>query len=326
MLTTFLYRKGKPLETNVSRAQMLAALSEKDALLWVDLEAPNEFESDCLVEIFNFHGLAIEDCITDVSHPKVDDYEEYLFLVMHAVELKSKDVLSPLELDVFLGKNYVVTFHKDPVESMDRVREKVRRKMEYGMDGGADRLAYSILDHLVDNYIPALEQYEERIDKLEDEIFNPARRQGYRYALSTIMQIRRDIFQFRRIVAPQRDTLNFLTRNPTPFIKTENMIYFRDIYDHLFKIYGTVDGLHDAMTGIIQAYFSYSSHQLNETIQRMTLLATLTMPAMIIASIYGMNFRSIPELAWPHGYFFALGLMALTSLSLLLLMKFKKWI
>lgn len=325
MLTTFLYRKGQPLETDVSRAQMLAALSEKDVLLWVDLESPNEFESDCLVEIFNFHDLAIEDCITDVSHPKVDDYEEYLFLVMHAVDFKSKDTLSTIELDVFLGKNYVVTFHRDPVKSIDQVRDMVRKKTETCMGGSADKLVYFILDHLVDKYTPALDQYEERIDKLEEEIFNHAPKKGY-LALSTIMQMKRDIFQFRRIVAPQRDTMNFLTRNPTSFIKPKNMIYFRDIYDHLFKIYGTIDALHDAMAGILQAYFSYSSHKLNETIQRMTVLATLTMPAIIIASIYGMNFRVMPELEWKYGYLFSFGLMALMSIGMLIWMKLKKWI
>ncbi len=321
MITTFLYRKGKACEVNITRAQMLSALSEKDALLWMDLEEPNDFESEALVEIFNFHPLAVEDCITDISQPKVDDYEEYLFLVLHAVKLKEES-LSTTELDIFLGKNYVVTFHTEPLKSVDLVRETVRRKADFFMGHGADMLVHALLDHLVDNYQPVLDRYEEKIDKLEDEIFNHPP-QNY---LETIMHAKRDIFHFRRTIAPQRDTLNFITRNPSTFIKSKNLIYFRDVYDHLFRIYGTVEGFHEAISGILQAYFSYSSNKLNEVMKRMTVLATLTMPAIIIASIYGMNFHHMPELDHPYGYFFSLGLMAVTSISLLIWMKIKKWI
>lgn len=321
MITSYLYRKGKACENNIPRAQMLAALNEKDTLLWVDLEEPNDFESETLVEIFNFHPLAVEDCITDISQPKVDDYEEYLFLVMHAVKLKD-DSLSTTELDIFLGKNYVVTFHTEPLKSVDQVKESIRKKPDFCLGHGPDLLVHALLDHLVDNYQPVLDQYEEKIDKLEDEIFNhPA--QDY---LETIMRAKRDVFHFRRTIAPQRDTLNYLTRNPTVFIKAKNLIYFRDVYDHLFRIYGTVEGFHEAISGILQAYFSYSSNKLNEVMKRMTVMATLTMPSIIIASIYGMNFKNMPELDHPYGYLFSFVLMGVTSIGMLLWMKWKKWI
>ncbi|MCM8776459.1 MAG: magnesium/cobalt transporter CorA [Candidatus Omnitrophica bacterium] len=322
MLRTYLYRKGKPLEENLSRAQMLTALSEKDGLLWADFEDPSEFESDALVEIFNFHPLAVEDCISDLSHPKVDDYEEYLFLVMHAVRLNPEGELMTMELDVFLSKNYVVTFHKDPLKSIDRVRESVAKRAENLMGSGAEILVHAVLDQLVDNYLPVIDQYDEKADKLEEEIFNnpPA---DY---LATILRIKRDIFHLRRIISPQRETINFLTRNPTPFIKPKNMIYFRDIYDHLFRLYGIVEGIQEMLTGILQAYFSYSSNRLNEVIKRLTILATLTMPAVVIASIYGMNFQNMPEIGWRYGYHFSWLLMICTTVILLVWMKLKKWI
>ncbi len=328
MLHSFLYRKGKPLETNLSRAQMLAVLQEKDVLLWVDLEEPSDFESETLVEIFNFHDLAVEDCVNDQSQPKVDDYEEYLFMVMHAVRLmcdeeKKVQTLLSDELDIFLSKNYVVTFHKVPIKSVQQIREITHKKPEAIMGHGPDMLVHSILDRLVDSYQPVIDEYDDAINRIEDEIFID--RQS-KEDLSGIMQIKRDLFNLRRVVAPQRDTINFLTRNPTAFIKTRNMIYFRDIYDHLFRIYGSVEGFHEMITGILQAYFSYSSHLLNRTIQRMTVMATLSMPAIMIASIYGMNFKHMPELAWQFGYPFSFALMAGTSLILLIWMKIKKWI
>lgn len=322
MLTTFLYRKGKPLETGISRAEMLAALQEKDCLLWVDLEDPNEFESDTLVEIFNFHPLAVEDCISDISQPKVDDYEEYLFLAMHAVSLNSEMHLSTIELDTFLGKNYVVTFHKEPVKSVQQIRELAGKKPEVFLGHGADLLVHAVLDHLVDNYTPVLDQYDERIDLLEEEMFNSPSKDY----LALVVQMKRDIFSLRRIVGPQRDTVNFLTRNPTPFVKPKHMMYFRDVYDHLFRVYGIVEGFHEMITSILQVYFSHSSHKLNEVMKRMTVLATLTMPAVIIASVYGMNFQYMPELAWKYGYFLSLALIFLVSVVMLAWMKLKKWI
>lgn len=321
MLTSFFYKKDKAVETGLSRAALLKALHDKEGFLWVDFESPTEFESEALVEIFNFHDLAVEDCVTDLSHPKVDDYEEYLFMVVHAVDFKDAN-LHTVELDIFLGPNFVVTFHKEPVKSIDMVREHARRKPDSYLGKGGDMLVYNILDLLVDHYIPILEGYEDVIDQIEDQIFHNADKD----CLEEVVQLKRDVFHFRRTIAPQRDALNYLTRNPHTFIQEENRIYFRDVYDHLFKIYGVIEGFHEAITGVLQAYFSYSSHRLNQTIQRMTIMATLSMPAVMIASIYGMNFQHMPELGHPYGYFFALGLMGVTSVVMLVWMKWKKWI
>lgn len=321
MITSFLYKKDKTLETDLSRARLLQALKEPDSLLWVDLENPDEFEDEMLVEIFNFHDLAVEDCITDVSQPKADDYDEYLFLVTHAIVLKEAQ-LHTIELDVFLGPNYVVTFHREPIKSIDVMRENARRKPDYYLNRGTDLLVYNILDQTVDQYMPILEGYEDVIDQIEARMFHS----GDKDCLQEVIQLKRDVFHFRRIIAPQRDALNFLTRNPNALIKEENRIYFRDVYDHLFKIYGIVEGFQEVITGVMQAYFSYSSHLLNKTIQRMTVMATLSMPAIMIASIYGMNFQNMPELDHRYGYLFSLALMAFLSGGMLAWMKWKKWI
>lgn len=321
MITSFFYKKDKPVEADLSRARLLSALNDKDALLWVDMESPTEFESDALVEIFNFHPLAVEDCVADLSQPKVDDYEEYVFLVMHALTLKDAH-LHTVELDVFLGPNYVITFHKEPIKSIDNIRDYARRKPDACLGRGTDLLVYSILDQVVDQYMPVIEGYEDVIDQVEDQIFH----NGDKDCLEEMVQLKRDVFHFRRTIAPQRDALNFLTRNEIPYIREENKIYFRDVYDHLFKIYGIVEGFHEAISGVLQAYFSYSSHTLNKTIQRMTVMATISMPPIMVASIYGMNFEHMPELNHPHGYWFSLALMASLSIGMLGWMKWKKWI
>lgn len=327
MLTTFLYKKGAAVLTNITRAQMLTALREKDVLLWVDLENPNEFESDALVEIFNFHPLAIEDCLTDHPEPKIDDYDEYLFLVMHGVRLvkdEERDVeeLAAVELNIFFGPNYVVTFHKTPVATLEQVRKTIARKPERYLAHGSDMLVHAIMDRLVDNYQPLIDTYDKRVDALEDQVFeNPP--SDY---LSAVLEAKRNIFNLRRILSPQRDLINNLTKSANPFIRSKHLIYFKDIHDHMLRIHGMTDVLHETLANIMHAYFSYSSHKLNEVIKHMTVLATVTMPAVIISSIYGMNFQHMPELDWKLGYPFALFLSLGVSAGMLGWMKWKKWI
>lgn len=322
MLNSFLYRKGRPLETNISRAEMLHALQEKESVLWVDLEDPSEFETDTLVEIFNFHPLAIEDCLIDNSQPKVDDYEEYLFLVAHALSAGIDTPLDTIEIDIFLGKNFVVTFHKKTAKGVCQIRENCIRKAEIYLGYGADRLVHTILDQLVDHCLPILDNYNSKIHSLEEAMFeNPDSN-----VLATLMETKRDVFHLRRIIASQRDMVSTLTRNPTAFIKTKHSMYFRDVYDHLFQLYSIAESFQEVLNALLQAYFSYSSNRLNQMIQRMTVLATLSMPTIMIASIYGMNFQHMPELNWKYGYFISLALMFLVSMGMLIWMKFKKWI
>jgi magnesium transporter len=325
MITSFLYKKGGQVETNLSRARLLSALSEKDSVLWVDFEDPNEFESDSLVEIFNFHPLAVEDCINDHSEPKVDDYEEYLFLVVHAlttVQNNGNKELSTIELNLFLGPNYVVTFHKAPIESLTQDLLKTQQKPSAVMGSGADLLAHTILDHLVDRYLPVFHQYEQQVDVLEKDIFSKS---PSREKLATLLQLKQDISTLRRIVGPQRDTLHFLTRNAGDLIKTKNLIYFRDISDHLFRIAALANGMHDHLTSMLEVYFSYLSSELNVVMKRLTVVATLTMPAVMVASIYGMNFRVIPGANHEHGFLGVILLTAVVTVIMAIWMRIKKW-
>jgi magnesium transporter len=325
MITSFYYKKGGEVEVNLSRARLFSALSEKDGVLWVDFESPSEFESDALVEIFNFHPLAVEDCILDHSEPKVDDYEEYLFLVVHALTMAPENghkVLSTIELNLFLGPNYVVTFHKAPIESLAQDIAKTQQKPAGMMSSGPDLLVHTILDHLVDRYLPVFHQYEDRADLLEKDMFNKS---PSREKLATLLQLKQDISTLRRIVGPQRDTLHFLTRNAGRFIKAKHLIYFRDISDHLFRISALANGMYEHLTSMMEVYFSYLSSELNVAMKRLTVVATLTMPAIMIASIYGMNFRVIPGATHEHGF---LGVMILTVLITVIMyvwMRIKKW-
>lgn len=325
MITSFFCKKGLPVEMNLSRARLLSALGEKESVLWVDFEDPSEFESDMLVEIFNFHPLAVEDCLMDHSEPKVDDYEEYLFLVVHALTMirdNGQKELSTSELNLFLGPNYVVTFHKAPVESITQDIVKAQQKPAAMMTAGPDLLVHTILDHLVDRYLPVFHQYEDKADLLETDMFNKRPSRG---RLATLLQLKQDISTLRRIVGPQRDTLHFLTRNAGRFIKAKHLIYFRDISDHLFRIASLANGMYDHLTSMMEVYFSYLSSELNVAMKRLTVLATLTMPAVVIASIYGMNFRVIPGAMHEHGFWGVMIFTAVITIAMYFWMRIKKW-
>lgn len=321
MIHSFIYRKGKPLEINVSRQDLAKAVWDKDALVWVDLEDPNEFESEMLVEIFNFHPLAVEDAINDLSQPKLDDYEEYLFLVVHALDFQSQEELKTIEFDIFLNGNYCVTVHKKPIRSVENVREILQKRTTSLLSTGCEMIVHAILDRLVDNFHPILNHYDSKIDELEARIFNNSGND----LLADILHIQKNIWHLRRVIGPQRDTINQLSRSSTPFIKKKNLIYFRDVYDHLFQTYQTTEALCELLNGILQVHFSHASTKLNEVMKTMTVLATMALPSVVIASIYGMNFKAMPELEWEWGYFFAIALMVLSSVIVTIYMKWKKW-
>ncbi|HLD56026.1 MAG TPA: magnesium transporter CorA family protein, partial [Candidatus Omnitrophota bacterium] len=223
--------------------------------------------------------------------------------------------------DIFVSKNYVVTFHKQPVQSISQFRDLLAKKSDTFMTEGSDMLLHTILDRLVDRYLPVIADQERKIDIIEEKIFS----ENKDNVLPSILKIQKDVIYLKRIIAPQQETVGNLSRSARSFIKPKNMVYFKDIYDHLFRYYQMTEKLHSLLTGILQVYFSHVSTKLNEVIKTMTVIATIGIPPMVIASIYGMNFKHMPELYWEWGYFFSLGLMTLSSAIILIYMKIKKW-
>ena len=320
MLNSFIFKK-KSVTCNPTRQDLARALWDKEALVWVDLENPSEFESEILIELFNFHPLAIEDCLSEMSESKIDDYEDHLFLIVHAINPKVREELGTIEVDIFVSKNYVVTFHKEPVPSVVQLRDGLQRKAEGSGFDSSDMLLHAVLDRLVDRYLSVITEQERKIDEIEDQVFVD----GSKDFLPRILKIQKDVLHLKRIINPQRETINALSRNAYGLIKQKHLIYYRDIDDHLFRFYQMAEELHGLLTGIFQVYFSHVSAKLNEVIKTMTIIATISLPPMVIASIYGMNFKFMPELNWQWGFLFSLGLMTVSSGIVLIYMKFKKW-
>jgi len=321
--------QNNELETNLSLEDIPHYLRDKKASLWVDLEGPTLEEVKILKSIFNFHPLTIEDCQAENHFPKVDNYQDYLFMVVHGVSFHTPiNTFTTVEMNIFAGANYLVTFHKAKVRAVSILREKTNQSAETIGHGG-NILLYHLLDILVNNYLPILNEFDENLESIGEEIFKERDDE----LLETIFLWKKNVLKLRRIMGPQRDVLNLLSRGDVQVIEAKNRIYFRDIYDHLYRIYEMAETYRDIISGSIEVYLTLSaneqaqmSHQMGRVVKTLTVIATILMPPTLISGIYGMNFKNMPELQTPYGYFVTIACMILISASMLIFLKTKKWI
>lgn len=296
-------------------------LSEKKNRIWVDFEGPSPQAAEILSSVFHFHPLAIEDCISETPLPKIDDYGEYIFLVLHGSRPMTDHTFVTAEMNFFLGPRYLVSYHDEPSRSINKAKERCVREGP-SITRGVDFLLHEILDAMVDNYFPVLDQFDARIDRIEEEVFARPDRE----TLNKIFSLKKEVMHLRRVASPQREILNRLSRDPFPVISSKAAVYFRDVYDHLARISDLAESYRDLVTSALDAYLSVVSNRLNEIMKLLTVFTATLMPLTVITGIYGMNFQNMPELHSRYGYFFILGVMALTSVGMLFFFRKKKWL
>jgi magnesium transporter len=284
-------------------------------LLWIDIQQPDEQTLEALLERrFGFHELAAEDSLSPNTLPKYDAFPGYDFFVFRAVQLDIRRHGSQADkLAAFLGANFLITVHRDPMQPVDDVCNRLPGDPRL-LGNGPDFLLYSIVDQLVDAHFPLLESIEESVDDLQPS------------QLDELLHLKRDINVLRRQSLPQRELLNQISRGDAAFVQKQHLIYFRDIYDHMFRISETIDVERDMMAGTMEAYLSAVANRTNEIMKVLTELSTIMLPLTVIAGVYGMNFEHMPELHWRYGYAYALGLMAATTIVLLLWFRRRGWI
>ena len=290
---------------------------------WIDLDSPTPEEAHLLEDPFHFHPLAIEDCLVDVNYPKVDDYDAYILIVVHAVHFDEKSgEFTTRELDMFVGPNYLVTHHEGPMAPISTAQELCTRGYNLALPRGVDFLAHQILDQLFEQYLPNVDLLENRIEAVQSEVFEGTPED----ILDQIFDLKRDVNQLRRICAPERELVHRLSRGEFPVIGPKATVYFRDIYDNLYRVVDATYQYHDMIQGLLDAHLSVVSNRLNETMKRLAAMGAVFAAVTVIAGIYGMNFEHMPELHWRHGYPVALGLMAFISAGLLWWFRRKQWI
>jgi len=317
----YLGTDGKLL-TDLSREQIKDFLARGDGLLWLDLQETNEADRPLLCEVFNFHSLAVDDCIsTNLHHPKIDDYDDHLFIIVHGINYHSKsNVVETTELAIFLGRNYVVTSHNIPMKTVETAIERLGKSPRL-MQRGADFLAYNLMDILVDNIIPVLDRLNEHSTDIEKEVLEDPRKE----TLNAIMELKRSSLALRRVMTQQRQVINSLSRGDFELVSEPMRIYYRDIYDHVVRVEDFAQNLRDLLDSALNTYLSSVSNRMNEIMKVLTLVASIFIPLTLIAGIYGMNFENMPELATEWGYPVVLGAMLLIGIGMVLYFRKKRW-
>jgi len=292
----------------------LSKLVGKRPVTWVDVQGLGDAKTiRRLGEIFHLHPLALEDVVNTHQRAKVEEYEEYLFIVVRM--LTGGEQLDTEQMSLFLGPNFVVTFQERPGDCLGPVRRRLRQGKGRIRQLGADYLAYTLLDAVVDAYFPVLEQYGEALDALDQQI-------STRPSPDTVVhvhQMRNDLLLLRRAVWPFRDDIGELLRDSSPLISEETRVYLRDCYDHTLQIIDLVETCREMCSDLRDYYLSAVSNRMSEVMKVLTIMATIFIPLSFIAGVYGMNFDTavsawnMPELRWPLGYPLALGIMAIVA-------------
>lgn len=323
-IRTCLHRDGAPLQTGLSGDELSAALASDEGLLWVDILADGRESGERILrDVFHFHPLTVDDCYNDhIDPPKVDDYGEYLFVIVHSVEYEaSRNDLRTHELNLYIGRNYVVSLHQSPSRAVDEVLRRAQLASPLVLRGPAF-LAHALIDVAVDEFHPVVETVAAQVEALEEAVLQTPEREK----LEEILRMKRISQRLRRTLSPQRDVMNRLSRGEFPLLITEpSLMYYRDIYDHTVRVQETVEGVRDLGESALSIYLSAVNNKINEVMRTLAVVTVIFLPLTLIAGIYGTNFHNVPEYEWRLGYGGMLLIMAVIALSLLAWFRYRKW-
>jgi len=286
---------------------------------WHNVIDPASPELDQLAERYHLHPLHIEDCRQRLESAKIEDGEGYLFTVVKCMELTTEGDLDAHDIDLFLGKDYLITV----IETGDKdTRQRIERLQASGNHLRADQIYYRIIDAAVDNHLPVLDHFNDAIDVLEDSAMEAATPS----TLSRIFEIKRVLINLRRILIHTRDVTAHLQRVDSPYIKRDMWPFLRDVYDHISRNLDHVEMLRDLLSGCLDVYLSSVANRTNQVMKVLTVLSTIALPALVVSGIYGMNVKGLPGSDAPYGLIVVLGMMAASTVILLWILRKFGWL
>jgi magnesium transporter len=307
--------------TGAAPSAIKDALAQPDAIIWLDIADPNAEDVALLRDQFEFHPLAIEDAVRSHERPKVDAYGRYYFIIFYAAHYNTQTMeieLQPLHL--FIGPNYLVSVHPGPLQY---IADAVTRWQlpNTPLSNKVSAILYALLDGVVDAYFPLMDQIADRIEILEDTIFQHFDES----AIQTIFGLKTDLLRLRHVVAPERDVLNVLLRRELPVFRPEDIVYLQDIYDHIVRVTDNIDTYRDLLSSALDSYLSLQSNNLNQVMKLLTMASIVLMSNALVAGVYGMNFQFMPELKFRWGYPAILLVMAGVAVYMIEYFRKKKW-
>jgi magnesium transporter len=269
-------------QRDLSEEQIKAAFESSEGLLWVDVTETTEEDGKFLERVFKFHQLAVEDCVSPLIHPpKIDDFDDYLFIVVHGINhVVESDIVETAELALFLGRNFVVSNHNFPLYSAEAVKQKVENDGR-PMMRGTDFLAHTLIDALVDNVLPTIDMMDEAADVIEEETIHSPQKS----TIEAILKLKRSTLRVHRVMTPQREVLNRLSRGEFPIIREEAQIFYRDIYDHVMRIEDLNQTLRDRADNALATYLSSVANRQNEIMKVLSIAATIFLPLTLVAQV-----------------------------------------
>jgi magnesium transporter len=320
------YREGEPLRRDLGIEEVRAAVAAGDALLWVDIETDGRHEAeDVLQDVFHFHPLTIDDCFnTLIDPPKIDDYGDYLFVIIHDVRYDPAEKrLWTAELNMYIGRNYVVTVHRYPVHAVQEVRRRAEAEAPV-LHKGVDFLAHALFDVVVDDMHPIVEALDEQVSDIEDEVLQRPEPS----VLEDVLRLKRISQRVRRSILPQRDVATRLSRGEYPrLLSGQSLMYFRDVYDHTVRVEEMIDSVRDLADSTLNTYLSSVNNRTNEVMKTLAIATVVFLPLSLIAGIYGTNFENVFEYELGRaGYFGMWVVMIVVALGTLAYFRWRKWI
>ncbi|HSW62752.1 MAG TPA: magnesium/cobalt transporter CorA [Dissulfurispiraceae bacterium] len=319
------YDASSMFESQIPGMDSCLSFLDKQTVTWLNVDGLHD--ADLMSRIgncFALHPLVLEDVLSTDQRPKYEDFDEYLYIVVRMLRYDADDMKVKAEqISVILSQKYVLTFQEGVAgDVFDSVRTRLREDKGRIRKMGADYLAYTLLDTIVDNYFVILEQMGERIELLENELItNPTRK-----TLRMIHTLRGDALFLRRTAWPLREVINSFTRGDSPFITDATRVYLKDVYDHTIHAIDTLETYREMLAGMLDIYLSSMSNRLNEVMKVLTIIATIFMPLTFLAGVYGMNFKHMPELEWEWGYPVIWMIMIVIGLAMLAAFKRRKWL
>jgi magnesium transporter len=304
--------------------RLMEALKE-GGQLWVDIDANDRSQHALLEKIFGFHHLAIEDTLNPKTRVKLEEYGAYLFIVIRAVRFDVRTD-SPYDLETvnvycFLGPHYFVTVRSASARAIEEVRERLERSPDL-LERGIEMIAHGVVDVTVDEFLPMVDHVDDLVDRLEESLFE-------RYdegAIKDIFQVKRLVVQLRRHLGPLREVLNVLTNRPHTCITASSQIYFRDVYDHTIRIVESLESVRDLVATVLDTYLTQTSNRMNRVMKQLSIVATISLPLVVLTGIFGMNFSQMPLIHHPLGFFWGLGIMVVAALGIYGFLRRQGWL
>jgi magnesium transporter len=327
MITSCLRGADGALRTEVSPEEMRAALASGEGLLWVDIDATDgrAYGEPLLRDVFGFHPLTIDDCYnTLIDPPKVDDYGDYLFMIVHHVRLdEDASHVTTCELDMYIGANYVVSLHKGPLAPVAEVRRRADSRGRV-LERGSAFLAHALFDVVVDDFHPVVQELDDRVDTAQEVVLERPEQK----TLQEVLVLKRMGLRLKRTILPQRDVANRFARGEYGrLVPQEALFYFRDIYDHTVRLEEMIDNLRDLSDSALNTYLSSVNNRTNEVMKTLAIVAVVFLPLTLLASVYGTNFHEVwPHYSWDGGFATMIASFVVIALGLVAWFRWRRWI